>query len=407
MSRSISISDFSSYPPLAQQFAADHIVILRSLPPVFCALLLNEISQYDWQFPAEREALAAQLRWIATADQARVGSVLAPFANLNVSSDVMDMPWPTQPALFLERLTADLWLTHSISAFYEAGRKYGDVLARIRDEEDSSSSRLCIVFIGSGCERGRQPLFEKLRPHGTYFSHIDMSNAVSDALARIEHEAVAHPGSYQHWYVDGGKSGLQAADGSDSTTRISSLSYSNLDPVRRKVIEAISTVRTSGVGGPEHLRTVLREMRAREDTKGGNQDEMMREFVLRLFTEGSGTQVFSTTFVQWTGREILRRARPQSLLLRFRLRQKERPMDELLGTDQSESGYDPIGSLADGDMGAYYTWINLQRLPWAANSRFVVCFEDGREALAIAPGLPKGASSGNVGTFKDLLRWIA
>ena len=46
-------------------------------------------------------------------------------------------------------------------------------------------------------------------------------------------------------------------------------------------------------------------------------DAMLTRFQLSLLTEGSGTQVFATTFVQWAAREALRRAQPITLLARF------------------------------------------------------------------------------------------
>ena len=79
-------------------------------------------------------------------------------------------------------------------------------------------------------------------------------------------------------------------------------------------------------------------------------------------------------------------------------------MDELL-TDHAASGVDPQGSLVDADMGSFYTWINLQRLPGFERSRFVVCFENGHEALAIGPGVPKATKSNSDCTLKDILTW--
>jgi hypothetical protein len=114
---------------------------------------------------------------------------------------------------------------------------------------------------------------------------------------------------------------------------------------------------------------------------------LLERFELSLLTEGSGTQIYSTTFVQWAAREALRRAQPLTLLARYAPRQKERSMSELLGGAQHAAELDAQGSLVDADMGAYYTWLNQQRLSGTVNSRFLVWFENGSEALAIAPGL--------------------
>jgi hypothetical protein len=67
-------------------------------------------------------------------------------------------------------------------------------------------------------------------------------------------------------------------------------------------------------------------------------------------------------------------------------------MDELLaGTHATTTPEtDVLGSLIDADMGAYYTWLNQQRLPEAAQSRFLVWFENHTQAVAIGPAFEHG-----------------
>jgi len=52
-------------------------------------------------------------------------------------------------------------------------------------------------------------------------------------------------------------------------------------------------------------------------------DAVLNRFQLSVLTEGSGTQIYSTTFVQWAARELLRRAQPLTLLARFAPRLRE------------------------------------------------------------------------------------
>ena len=68
-------------------------------------------------------------------------------------------------------------------------------------------------------------------------------------------------------------------------------------------------------------------------------------------------------------------------------------MNELLAETRGKSDLDPQGSLVDADMGAYYTWLNQQRLPGAEQSRFLVWFEDHSEAVAVGPGFAAGKTS--------------
>ena len=92
-------------------------------------------------------------------------------------------------------------------------------------------------------------------------------------------------------------------------------------------------------------------------------DEVLNRFQVRLLTEGSGTQIFSTTFTQWAAREASRRgATTHTMLVRFAPRQRQRSMNELLSGHLGDEELDPAGSLIDADMGAYYTWLNQQRL---------------------------------------------
>jgi hypothetical protein len=123
-----------------------------------------------------------------------------------------------------------------------------------------------------------------------------------------------------------------------------------------------------------------------------------------VLTEGAGTQIYSTTFVQWTAREALRRARPLTLLAKFAPRQTEESADEELQGIQKRPAFDSPGSLIDADMGAYYTWINLQRLSGAEDSAFLAWFEGHNEALAISPSLAAGKESRDKVSLAEVLR---
>src|SRR5436305_4305478 len=106
----------------------------------------------------------------------------------------------------------------------------------------------------------------------------------------------------------------------------------------------------------------MAQTRAGEIGLSSGGDYVLDRFQLSLLSEGSGTQVFATTFVQWAAREALRRAQPMTMLVRFAPRQREKPMNELLAEAQRRPELDAHGSLIDADMGAWYTWLNQQRL---------------------------------------------
>jgi hypothetical protein len=156
--------------------------------------------------------------------------------------------------------------------------------------------------------------------------------------------------------------------------------------------------------GPEALRTLLARMRP-ADLGVSSKEEVLDRFQVSLLTEGSGTQIFSTSFAQWAAREALRRAQPLTLLVRFAPRQRQKPMNELLTAAAAAPEVDLTGSLVDGDFGAYYNWLNQQRLPGAEQSSFLVWFEGHNQALAIGPGMARGTESTSAVDLGQLLAW--
>jgi len=132
-------------------------------------------------------------------------------------------------------------------------------------------------------------------------------------------------------------------------------------------------------------------------------DALLNHFQLSILTEGSGTQIFSTTFVQWASREALRRAQPLTLMAHFRPRQLQQPINELLSKTVKSKEVDPEGSLVDADMAGYYIWLNQQRLPGAELSKFLIWFENHGEAVVVAPLVAAGSEDRSFMTLNDLV----
>jgi hypothetical protein len=362
--------------------------LLKQLPTSFVPLLLRELIAYDWKFPAERKDLDRQLAFLGSLSPEQRQRVMAPFAQLHLSSELEHRDWVNAPARYSEQLTAYLWATHQIDAFRAAAVDFVQRIDAATPQETPPIPRLGIVVVGKGVAENKYPLFRKLRPQGVCFKQVKPENGLRLLLDAVAARATAHPAPYGHWYIDGGtKENISCAG-------VTCTSYNSLEPVRIALLNKLEKAIRSGIGGPEPLRTMISQLRPAEVGLSDTADDaVLNHFQVSVLTEGSGTQVFSTTFVQWAAREVLRRAQPMTILARFAPRQRERPMNELLSGKQQDVELDPEGSLIDADMGAYYTWLNQQRLSGAKQSSFLVWFEDHNEALAIAPTLPRGAQS--------------
>ncbi len=400
---------FSGYPPEARKLVTNDLAALERLPLSFLPSLLREAIDYDFKFPAERKELEMELRNLSSLSAAEIRDWFQGFAQIHLSLELEQFDWVNSPAQFVEQLSAYLWTTHQLDAFRMAALAYAERLRAALPPERPAIPRLGITVIGQGVTAAQEPLFRKLRLHGAYFSHVGPENGLKQLLDAAVARARAHPVAHGHWYIDGGQEAAHDA-------ALTCVSYHALEPVRAALSNRIRLEVARPGMGPEMLRTLLAQLRPadlgmdRERGLDGNAaklgDAVLDRFQVKLLTEGSGTQVFSTTFAQWAAREALRRAQPLTLLVRFAPRQRQKPMNEMLSGSDSHVELDPIASLTDADNGAYYNWLNQQRLPSAEQSSFLVWFENHGEAVAIGPSMPRGTESTMATDLQTLLSWM-
>lgn len=394
--RDLQPDQFVRYPPDARKLALAHLMVFRQLPLSFLVALLRQVIEYDFKFPVECAEIDKELATLSSLSSAQIEQWFHSFAALSLSSKLEDLDWINHPAQFMEQESAYLWATHQLDAFSRAAVEYGDSLRSSLPIEPLPIRRLGIAVIGQGVTSYDSPLFRNLRVHGTYFGRVKPDNGLELLLAEVEARAKAHPVPYDHWYVDGGQAIRQ-------NPLLSNVSYQALEPVRDNLLKYIQTETARPGMGPEELRSDMALLLPTDLGMDKAGDPILDRFQVRVFTEGSGTQIFSTTFAQWTTREALRRAQPLTMLVRYAPRQRQRPMNELLSMPNANPELDPIGSLVDADMAAYYHWINQQRLNGAEQSSFLAWFEGHSQALVIAPSLPRGAKSDSPVDLKQLL----
>jgi hypothetical protein len=391
---------FSGYPPEARKLATNYIAALQRLPLSFLPSLLREVIEYDFKFPVERKAVERELANLASLSPEQTREWFQGFAQIHLSSQLENADWVNAPAQYVEQFSAYLWSTHQQDAFRAAAVGYAERLRAVAPPDPPPLPRLGITVVGKGVETYDAPLFRKLRAHGAYFNHVNPENGLQFLLDAVAARAQAHPALYAHWYIDGGQE-------TKYDPALTCVSYHALEPARAALSAKMrAEIERPGMG-PEALRSLMARMRPEDlglnAMPGQKADPVMERFRLKVLTEGSGTQIFATTFAQWTAREALRRAQPLTLLVRFAPRQKQKPMNEMISDSTKPAELDPVGSLVDGDFGAYYNWLNQQRLTGAEQSSFLVWFEGHNEAVAIGPSWPRGTQSNATADLKQLL----
>jgi hypothetical protein len=398
--RDLQVEQFAGYPTEAKRVIVAHLAAVRELPLSFLPSLLREVIEYDFKFPAERAAIDKELANLSSLSHVQIKDWFESFTQISLSSALEQFDWISLPAQFVEQQSAYLWSTHQLDAFRKAATDYGARLQSAAPPDPIAVRRLGIAVIGQGVSSYDGTLFRNLRKHGTYFAQVKPTDGLDLLLTGVAARASAHPVPYGHWYVDGGQE-------AKSSPLLTSVSYKAMERVRAALLKKIQAEIERPGMGPEELRTHLERLTPSDVGMGKAGDAVLDRFQLKLLTEGSGTQIYSTTFAQWAAREVLRRAQALTLLVRFAPRQRQRPMNELLSNSHTNSELDVTGSLIDGDMGAYYHWINQQRLPGSEHSSFLVWFEGQSQALVIAPSFPRGTESNSAIDLGQLLSLAA
>src|SRR5260370_1239544 len=223
----------------------------------------------------------------------------------------------------MEQLTAWLWSTQQMDDFRRVADLYASYLADAMPAPEPASPRLGIVVIGQGVDKAEVPLFRKLRPSGVYLTQVKPEGGLGVLLAAAAKRATAGSEAFAHWYIDGGTP--------VPTAPLTQISYAGLERPRTLLLERTRQAIQSGSMGPEGLRSLLAQMKPEDiGLQGPPETSVLNHFELTLLTEGSGAQIFATTFAQWAARECLRRAQPETLVVRYAPRQQQQPINAML-----------------------------------------------------------------------------
>jgi hypothetical protein len=380
--------------------SAERLRLLESMPVPLAAVMMQQISRADRLFPVERCDLDRTLQSLVPPRTQLAEQSVQAFATLRLSSDLRHLNWRSDPAGFVEKMTADLWSTGQIGTFRDAAKLLAPLISAPGPGDAKPVSRFAVIVLDRRLRTAMETpvLFRMVRRFGTFFPHVSNERGMDTLERWIAARAAANPEAYAHWKVSG-------EIGSESSSpSVVSLSYNNLSATRQKLLAFFNTARnTAASGGPEGLRQALLHLTPEQIGLSSIDDPILRTFAMEIFTEGSGTQLYATTFVQWTIREALRRAQPRSILARFTPRSKATSMDWYLSHPEVEPGSDNSGSLIDAEMGTYLSYVNLMRLPDSEYASFLVWHEGYGQALLIGSGMPQATESPSTITLEGIL----
>lgn len=393
----LSAASFAGYPGAARAFAVAHLPLLQRLPLAVCPSFLVQLQGLDTSFPAERATLQWQCDALQNLATDQFAALAAPLNALSLPTTLQNTDWVTAPAHFVTDLTAFLWSSGQLNAFRTAT---GHLFAAIPSRSDEAH-RLVIVMIGQGAEVDGDKTLVRLRKYGVFLDAVQHRTTPQEIQAALAQRVGTSPQPYAHWYVDGGSPPQEIAA---RVPGMQVVSYPGLSIIRERVVQRMQATISSGSGGAEQMRTRLADTSAKDaGAPELTDDPILQRFYTELFTLSSGPQIFSTSFVQWTGRELARRAQPQTLLLRYAPRQRHHDLNDLFA-DTRAADVDPQGSFRDAEMGAYYNWIEMNRITAPGRLTFAVVVEGHPFAVVIGAGAQAGTRCSTPMTLEHALQ---
>ncbi|RRA47164.1 hypothetical protein D1Y84_01540 [Acidipila sp. EB88] len=391
---------FDAWPAVSRTFATDRLSLLRRLPLALCPSFAKQMHVLNTSFPAEVASLQSQCDQLAAMPAETLNPLLLPFEQLRLSSELTNMDWLKDPDTFMAAFSAWLWSSGQVDEFRTASHALFAAIA----QRETPPHRLVVVVVGRGVASPPTRPFARLRKHGVLLTSLQPETLPQQLCNAFREHAATLASHYAHWYVDGGEPWTQGLEKLPATVAVS---YPELAPLRTRMLANMEATISEGNAGAEKMRANMggitpADLRADELTP----DPVLQRFYTELFTLSSGPQLFSTSFVQWTGRELLRRAQPRTLLLRYAPRQRNRAFNDLLAGKEA-TALDPEGSLIDAEMGAYYTWLEMNRISAQGNSTFVAWREGTGTAVIAGKNAPQGTVSSTPLTLEKALLLFA
>jgi hypothetical protein len=393
----LKVESFAAWAPGARASAVRYLSLLRTMPLSLLPSYLLQIESDDLLFPAEQKQLASQLAALSAKPE-----LMSSFAAIAVPQQAARIDWLAHPGLFIDEMSRGLWQTHQIDAYHRAAEEL--FVAMPPPVASQALAPLLIAVFGRDAAPSDYPLFVKLRNSGTYLHKVDETQASVHLMELLQRRATAHSEAYAHWYVDGGEPWPQPV--SQSSDSLKCFTYPELTPLTDAVLQTMKTAVQNG-WGPELLADRMRELKPASLNAGAvTADPRMTHLFVTLLTQGSGTQLYSTSFMEAAGVEVIRRAQPSTVMLRFAPRRKPASMNDMLDQRGQSLQMDPEGALIDADMALYYAWLAMRKLPGGEQASLLALVEGQGQAFVAGPAVTRGVESLSSVTIPQMLAMI-
>ena len=391
--------------------------VLQRLPLTFLSFVNQQLRDWEFLFPNERQSSERLLLYVARLDAEQSAALFQDVTALEEKMGVRKWQFSTteqtiQNSSMLARSPYFQEWRRAVQAVFDAADR--DALES-RGVAAKPVNRLVLLDIPAALPITAATAWRHWQGIGNVLN-LDLSStgrsqglleflltgtpsdngAPGGGLLQAVRSHSSETGMADTWLVDAGRSLVDfviAENAPESPTAPAILlSYSRLDSYRENFSHEMNTMRkdlTDADAVFDRLRKVdvipwcPAEIAAKP---------ALREFVRTLYLSGNGAVIFGNSFVEWASSEAFRRARPSFLAARFGVRAKPKPFTGVAVFENPDQ-VNPLpavddlqGSAIDAQMLALYVWLAAVRYVEYQRSTVCVCLAESlSQAYVVAP----------------------
>lgn len=389
--------------------------VLKRLPLTFLPFVNQQLHQWSYLFPNERQSVEQLLLYVAHLNAEKSSALFQDVVELERRMGVRQWQFSTteqtiQNSSQLARSPYFQEWRRAVQAVFDTA----DRNARVSNgNAENPAHRLVLLDIPKSLPLDNATAWRRWQGMGKPI-RLDLSAAEASSPLQLllagtsaaggnssegvlraarSRPAVAHADT---WVIE---AGIELIDslvaGETSVAAVSNpvlLSYGRLDSCRQKFSHEMNTMRKDLADADavfDRLRQVDISPWCPPEVAA---DPAVLEFVRTLYLSGNGAVIFGNSFVEWAASEAFRRARPTLVVARFGVRSKPKPFTGVAVFDNPDQ-VNPLpavddfeGSAVDAQMLALYVWLAAGRYEEYQRSTVCVCIAESlSQAYVVAP----------------------
>ncbi len=376
--------------------------LLRRLPITFRPFTQQQLRDWDYLFPYERESISRMLLYLAGLSEGQFSDVFREVTQLEEKMGVRGWQFSTDEQTILNASMI------ARSPYYQEWRRAVQKVFDAADQHapksnDANRRRLVLLIIPQPLPLDRSTVWQKwlgvgqplkldlVLPGGAHNAAETLVAELLETTARRANHSAADA-----WILDAGSTlvdgVLKQSSSTDTAAPAVLLGNGRLAKFRDNFSHEMNTIRkdladADAVSGRLRKTDVTRWCPAEVAS-----EPVIREFVRSLYLSGNGALIFGNSFVEWGAAEAFRRARPTFLAAQFGIRSKPKPFTSV-EVFENPDRVNPLpavddlpGSALDAQVLARYVWLAAGRYDEYRSNTICLCLAESlSEAYTIAP----------------------